>query len=331
MNYNKTGVSYVLSVLILAMITFSVAGGLYYWSNSLQLEQQGTAEQSQERLFDTLGSCIAVTSIDYDTLSNKSDVIFRNCGNSKLDVGDDKIKDIGVLQAPGIDPCSFNLNSTTCIGCPVHLDPGSSRLVVINWSRELTCTDRVTKGVKHQIVFYIDRLSTTSGIFTAEDVVSTTQRAATATNPGSSSATCGVSIANNSALLSAQTFTNGVTKSFCFNFTITNTGSQQDSFAIINGTTSDSSSSCKGAFLIDQSLAGTTNTCNAAGSGVIQASPSGTEPVITIDAGGTKTILLNSTISAPAAAGFCNHGLVITSNNCNSQSTNVPLINLTIR
>ncbi len=238
MNFGQRGASYILSAIILTMIMFAVAGGLYYWSNSLQLEQQGTAEQSQERLFDTLGACISVTSIDYDTLTNKSDVIFRNCGNSNMEIGDDKIRDIGVLQAPGIDPCSFNLNGSTCIGCPFRLEPGSSRLIVLNWSRELTCAEKITKGVKHQIVFYIDRLSTTSKVFAPEDVVTTTIRASTATNPGSGGATCDVTLSNTSSFESQfVAFTANKPSSFCFNVTVNNTGNIQDSFSLYGSST----------------------------------------------------------------------------------------------
>ncbi len=318
---NKQGASYVLSVIIITMIMFAVGGSLYYWSNSLQLEQQGTAEQSQERLFDTLGACISVTSIDYDTLTNTSDVIFRNCGHSKLEVGDDKIRDIGVLQAPNIDPCSFNLNGSTCVGCPFTLGPGSSRLIVLNWSREAPCAERVTKGVKHQVVFYIDRLSTTSGIFTAEDIVTANTRASTSTNPGSSGATCSVSLTNNSAIVPTDfAFLPGVTVSFCFNFTVTNTGSQIDSFALFNDTTSDSSGSCAGAFMVNELTAPNLNHCNRL-STLFAASAVLTDTRITLDPGETAIILVNITNSAPVAAGFCSGGLNVISNNCNSQSS----------
>ena len=319
----KRGVSYVLSALILTLITFAIGSGMYYWYSSVQLEQQGTAEQSQEQLLGALGACISVTNINYDSLTNQSDIVFKNCGNSNLDIGDEKIKDIGVLRAPSMDSCSFSLNSTTCVGCPLTLKPKSSRLIVLNWSMERACTQRIAKGIKHQITFYIDRLSTTSGVFTPRDIVTTFSRVATESNPGSSSATCGVSITNNSALLSEQTFTPGITKSFCFNFTITNTGNQPDSFSLANATTSDSSVSCKGAFLIDQSLAGATNTCNAASGGLIRASNGPSDPVITLESGGTKVILINSTIAGPVAASFCFGGLGVTSNNCNTQNTNV--------
>jgi hypothetical protein len=315
MNF-KNGASYVLSAIILTMIMFAVAGGLYYWSNSLQLEQQGTAEQSQERLSDALGACISVTSISYDTLTNTSDVIFRNCGNSNLNVGDDKIKDIGVLQAPGIDPCSFNLNETTCIGCPLKLEPGSSRLIVLNWSREVPCTERVTKGVKHQIAFYIDRLSTTSGVFTAEDVVSATTRSALG---GAGSASCGVSLVNTTPLKpTAFAFLPGVTRSYCFNFTVTNTGSQQDTFALFNTTVAGSATACKGAFLIDGSVLGVNAQCNGA-IGVIRASNVATDTILTLDAGATSIILINVTMADPAVVGYCFTNFKVLSNNCNSQ------------
>ena len=302
------------------MILFSVAGGLYYWSNSLQLEQQGTAEQSQERLFDTLGACIAVTSIDYDTLTNSSDVIFRNCGHAKLEVGDNNIKDIGVLQAPGIDPCSFNLNSTTCIGCPFTLQASSSRLIVLNWSRELPCAERVTKGVKHQIVFYIDRLSTTSGIFTAEDIVTSNIRASTETNPGSSSGTCDVSITNASSLASRfVAFTANKASSTCFNVTITNTGTIEDTFTVSGGST-----------IQNQTLAppGGTFSCRTPlGYSSPICSGSGNNPLsITLGVGASQTVSINASIdiNAPAGSnGACNFTFTAQSVTCNSKSATV--------
>jgi len=218
--FNSHGDGYVISIIILILMVFGVASTFYYWQNSLQLEQQGTTEQSQERLSDVLSACISVTSIDYDTFTNQSNFVIKNCGNSKIEIGDTKIKDIGVLQGPNTDPCSFSLNSTTCIGCPFVLEPKSSRLAIINWTTEVECAQKITKGMKHQVVFYIDRVSTAPSSFVPLDFVAGFSRA------GGTSAACGVTMTNNTPLVSPS--------GSCSNITLTNTGTIDDTFNIGN-------------------------------------------------------------------------------------------------
>ncbi len=310
---NKLGASYVLSIIIVTMILFAVGGGLYFWYNNIQLQQLGSAEQSQERLFDTLGACVSVTSIDYDAINNQSDVIFKNCGSSKLEVGDTKIRDIAVLYAPGVDPCSFNFNSTSCVGCPFVLEPSSSKLVAINWTQEKTCSEHISKGTKHRVTFYIDRVSASSGTFTPVDFVASFRR------PGKTGAACGVTMINNSPTCISVTRNTGTRNTTCFNITITNTGTIKDTFTLSSGTTYQDNSVCNTSTLTQNYLPLPLGT----GTNFINCNGTTINPSVTLNPGESSIFFVNITLQN--TDGSCVRPISATSETCANTKATISL------
>ncbi len=293
----KNGVTALIALIMILMMAVVLSTVLFYWLTRIQNQQQGTAGQAQERLFDTLASCLSVPTIDYNTLDNQSNVIIQNCGNTKIDFGDTRIPDNAILSITGENPCNININNTMCIGCPVTLQPGEVATLTFNWTAVPNCASLVVKGVKHQISFFVDRRVTASRAFIPDDVLK-----------------CGVSITNNSNLSSGVI---GGNVNACFNLTVFNTGNALDVFTINNSTIAGDAS-C-GTPKVGQrggtSVLTTTCNKNTAAAGVAVTN-------ITISPKSSTIIYVNQT-AGDVATTTCNATITLASTNCASKSTSV--------
>jgi len=223
---SRKAITPILAIILTLMMAVAIASSLFYWLSRIQNQQQGTAGQSQERLFETLATCLNIPTFDFNTLDNQSNLIVQNCGNTKLDFGDSLIADNAIISATGVSPCNFNINSSMCVGCPASLDPGAVATLTLNWTAEPNCASKILKGIKHQISFFVDRKTTTSRAFIPDDVLKCNG---------------GLTLSNSTSLLVS---TAGVT-SACFNITITNPANTQDTITITNST--NSTTACRSA------------------------------------------------------------------------------------
>ncbi len=212
---SKNSATEVITVILLVMILVSVGSVTGYWLTGIQQSQQGRTEQAQSSLITTLSSCLNFESFSYDTRSKKSDVVFENCGTTKLDIGDAKIADLMQLSGPNVDPCSFTLNTTNCPSCPFTLQPKSKQKFSVNWDMAPACSSKIVKGIKYQVSFFVDRLGTGSKTFLAQD------EPLTATLGLSSS--CGIDVRNDTT--GTLTPWEAKDSSYCFAFAANNTGS----------------------------------------------------------------------------------------------------------
>ncbi len=214
---SKKAITPILAIILTLMMAVAISSALFYWLSRIQNQQQGTAAQSQERLFETLATCLNVPTFDYNTLDNQSNLIVQNCGNTKIDFGDRRIDDVAIISATGIDPCNLQINSSLCIGCPAALEPGSVATFTLNWTAEPNCAGKIRRGVKHQISFFADRKATVSRSFVPDDILKCNS---------------GLGVTNFTALLVSNLAPN----SACFNLTVTNFANTQDVITISNTT-----------------------------------------------------------------------------------------------
>ncbi|MBI2040932.1 MAG: hypothetical protein HYT16_02400 [DPANN group archaeon] len=228
--FGKRSATEVLTVILLVMILVAVASVAGYWLTGIQQSQQGRTEQSQSSLITTLSSCLNFESFHYDTRSKKSDVVFENCGTTKLDVGDVRIGDLVQLSGPNVDPCSFTLNTTNCPACPFTLQPKSKQKFSIAWNAEPACSSRIVKGIKYQVSFFVDRLGTGSKTFLAQDEPLTKTLGL--------STSCGIDVIN--ATTGVNTPWEAKDSSYCFAFAVNKTGTLGGLITIQNTSTSGS-------------------------------------------------------------------------------------------
>lgn len=244
MNYfGKRSATEVITVILLVMILVAVASVAAYWLAGIQQSQQGRAEQTQSSLITTLSSCLNFESFSYDSRSKKSDIVFENCGTTKLDVGDAKIGDLIQLSGPNVDPCSFTLNTTNCQSCPFTLQPKSKQKFSVNWDTAPACSSKIVNGIKYQVSFFVDRLGTGSKTFLAQDEP-LTQTLGLSTS-------CGIDVRNDTS--GTLTPWEAKDSSYCFAFFANNTGSLGGLLKIENVS---STGSCKRAEVTTGSASG---------------------------------------------------------------------------
>ncbi len=213
----RKGITPILAIILTLMMAVAISSSLFYWLSRIQNQQQGTAAQSQERLFETLATCLNVPTFDYNTLDNQSNLIVQNCGNTKVDFGDTRIDDLAIISATGVNPCNLNINSSLCVGCPASLEPGGVATLTLNWTAEPNCASKIKRGVKHQISFFVDRKTTVSRSFVPDDILK---------------CNADLGITNVTALRVST----GTSAPACFNLTVTNFANTQDVITIGNVT-----------------------------------------------------------------------------------------------
>jgi flagellin-like protein len=236
----RKAITPILAIILTLMMAVALSSALFYWLSRIQNQQQGTAAQSQERLFETLATCLNVPTFDYNTLDNQSNLVVQNCGNTKVNFGDTRIDDVAIISATGINPCNLNINSSLCIGCPAAIEPGGVATLAFNWTAEPNCAGKIVKGVKHQISFFVDRKTTVSRSFVPDDVLKCNS---------------GLGVTNFTALL----VTNSNPNSACFNLTVTNFGNTQDVITISNTTNGTATCGSAAVRTVTCGLTGTVN------------------------------------------------------------------------
>jgi len=206
----KRGITPIIAIILVLMITVSAAGVMFYWLSRIQHQQQGTIESSQKQLFETLSSCVSIPTFRYNTIDNQTDVVFQNCGNVLHRIGDTDLIEDRVIVSSG-SACSFLLNSSNCIGCPFTLEPGAVQDVILNFTAVGACNANIKGNIRSEISFFIDRKTSVSRTFIPEDEV-----------------ICDIRTANTTA----QKLTGiAIDTDTTFNFSITNNGNALDTFS----------------------------------------------------------------------------------------------------
>ncbi|HIH13853.1 MAG TPA: hypothetical protein HA224_01215 [Nanoarchaeota archaeon] len=167
MALHKKALTTPVAMILSLMMVIAASTSLLFWVTRLQGQEQGSIESSQTKLLNELASCVNIPQMDYNILSNISNLVLENCGNKELDIGDAVIEDSGVVSS---QPCGFKLNSTTCSGCPFTLTTDQVKAVQLLWNAT-NCMAYITKGEKHQLTLYIDKKATASKMFVPEVIV----------------------------------------------------------------------------------------------------------------------------------------------------------------
>ncbi len=284
---SKKAITPILAIILTLMMAVAISSALFYWLSRIQNQQQGTAAQSQERLFETLATCLNAPTFDYNTLDNQSNLIVQNCGNTKIEFGDRRIDDVAIISATGVDPCNLQINSSLCIGCPATIEPGGVATMTLNWTAEPNCAGKIRRGVKHQISFFVDRKTTVSRSFVPDDILK---------------CNAGLGITNITSLLVSNSLA-----AACFNLTVTNFANTQDVITISN--TTNGSATCSSAAI-------RTVTCGLDGT---------SNKTIGVVGKGSVSLFLNHT--STATLGSCGIDVSLTSTNgCNAKPATITAV-----
>jgi flagellin-like protein len=150
---SKKGVTPIIAVILLLMITVSIAGGAFFWMSRIQSQLQGGVESFQGTIFTQIASKVDVVDADCTKTGDSFyctnlTIFFQNTGNTKIDVDNSTeyptttwiLKDENQIAR-----CSSNWNGTSaapCIyGCSntTQMDVGEIHQVILNLTGTKNC------------------------------------------------------------------------------------------------------------------------------------------------------------------------------------------------
>ena len=176
-NKSKKGISPVIAVILLLMMTVAVAGAAFFWLSRIQGQMQGGVESYQGKIFENIAAKVDVIDADYAGVSGTENltVFFHNTGNSKIPVSDASsfptttwiLKDSDQVAI-----CSANwgggTNQTTCTeGCGTStlIDVGEMHKVVLRLSSSSCSLSSKPSGTVFTFTVDFSGKTTTSGSF----------------------------------------------------------------------------------------------------------------------------------------------------------------------
>lgn len=226
----KKGITPVIAVILIVMITVAAAGSMFFWITRIQNQGQGAVENSQSILLERIATCVDIPSMRFNVLDNKSRLAIQNCGTSEFILGDGD--DNALITS---EPCAFLLNCSMVVSsvCPVTMLPGTYTRIDLDMNA-VACSGSTStpasllidqESITHQLILSVDKKTTAARSFVPE-----------------STAECSVSLAYA-----------GNTSHICYNLTLHNKGNTQDTFTL-----SFSNTSIGGTFYTSAGCSGTT-------------------------------------------------------------------------
>ncbi len=116
----KKGITPIIAIILLLMMTVAVAGAAFFWLSRIQNQLQGGVESYQGTMFTQMASSVDVVGADLDNHNNLT-IFFQNTGNTKIPVVDhnDFPTTTWIMKdSDQVARCSTsNLNSTSDAEC----------------------------------------------------------------------------------------------------------------------------------------------------------------------------------------------------------------------
>jgi len=139
---NKKGITPIIAVILLLMMTVAGAGAAFFWFVRIQSEMQGGTESYTEQLSEKISARMDISEIDYGTTSNLT-IIARNNGNVPISVAGSTTSFILKVYNNNI-LCNSKLNATNntgsdtvnifCTGCSGEVDIQSTKQLTLDLS-----------------------------------------------------------------------------------------------------------------------------------------------------------------------------------------------------
>jgi len=178
--FNKRGITPIIAVILIVMITVAAAGAMFFWLTRIQNQGQGAVENSQSVLLERIATCVDIPSMKFNIFENKLRLAVQNCGSSEFILGDG---DDNMLITS--EPCSFVLNCSiiTSNVCPVTMLPGTYARIDMNMSLALCSGTASTtaasvladqESITHQMILTVDKKSTAARSFIPENTNTST-------------------------------------------------------------------------------------------------------------------------------------------------------------
>ena len=144
---SKKGISPIIAVILLLMMTVAVAGAAFFWLSRIQGQMQGGVESYQGKIFENIASKVDVIDADYKQAGSTENltIFFHNIGNSKIPISNSASYPTTTWILKDSDQvaiCSANwgggTNQTACLedtcGTSTQMDVGEIHKVVLRLS-----------------------------------------------------------------------------------------------------------------------------------------------------------------------------------------------------
>jgi flagellin-like protein len=173
---NKKGISPIIAIILLLMMTVAVAGAAFFWLSRIQNQLQGGVESFQGTIFTQISSSIDVIDADYNISAGDENItiFFQNTGNTKIPVSNVSafptttwiLKDSSQVAV-----CSTSWNGTPNVAClrgcgqSTIIDVGQIHQVILNIDSTACSIASLTNGTVFSFTIDFSGKTTASGSF----------------------------------------------------------------------------------------------------------------------------------------------------------------------
>jgi flagellin-like protein len=85
---NSKGITPIISVILLLMMTVAIAGAAFFWTQRMQNQMQGGIESYQSTMLTQMSSKADIYDADYNTTTENLTIFIQNTGNTKIPIRD---------------------------------------------------------------------------------------------------------------------------------------------------------------------------------------------------------------------------------------------------
>ena len=80
----KRGITPIIAIILLLMMTVAVSGAMFYWLSRVQGQTQGAVESFQSNLFTNIASEVSIIEANYNDTLEQLHIFLHNTGNTQI-------------------------------------------------------------------------------------------------------------------------------------------------------------------------------------------------------------------------------------------------------
>jgi flagellin-like protein len=172
---NAKGMTPIVAVILLLMMTVAAAGTSFYWLIKIQSEMQGGTEQYQENVFERLASTVNWLDADYNSTEENLTIYLQNVGTTDIPLdnsGTDPtttwiLKDseqVTVCESK-FDGSGSNVNCVSGCGTTTNLGPSASTSIMLELSGTNCDISGYADDSLMRVTLFFSGKATTAGTF----------------------------------------------------------------------------------------------------------------------------------------------------------------------
>ncbi len=171
----KKGITPIIAIILLLMITIAVGGAMFYWLSRIQGQTQGAVESFQSNLFSHIASEVSIVEANYNDTLEVVSIFLHNTGNTQIILDNSTsfpTTDWILFDSDRKSICTTDwassANSTYCYsGCgqAVELAVGQIKEVKLNLSTSPCDITTRANGTVFSFIIDFSGDATTSGSF----------------------------------------------------------------------------------------------------------------------------------------------------------------------